>query len=1005
MLYLSLIALPELHKDMRCNNHVCERFAKWKAIDMESNLGTNETLFEQSLVRAKKFWTLYSQFSSCSPLSEEQNNILLNTNTCIEILKKLCIFFENRPAIGFRIFEKFETISYKELWQQIEIVATGLQKSGNVQRGNLIGICAFGSLDFVILDFACLYLGAVPVPLQTNLPPSELKQIINDAEITTLVTNTTQFENVTESLLDETTVKNFGIIDLHEKNLNKFISENQNIYEKLTETHSIKFWDLNQMRSIGDENDLSSMVLSEPQSLATLVYTSGSTGLPKGAMITHKIWLQAWKESGFTQFPQLPFITLNFMPLNHIMGRYIVMAALQNGGTVYFTKSETMSTLFEDMRLVGPTILFLVPRISEMIYQQYQLKTLQEKAHPEEVMEQMGREFLGDRLLAAVTAAAPTSPALLSFLKKCFKIPVFNSYGSTEAGILTFENKIISTVLTEYKLVSVPDCGYFTSDKPYPRGELRIKSTKGIAGYYKNQSASNQLFDEEGFLKMGDIVEEHGPGEVVCIDRIKNIQKLANGEFVALARLENIFSSYSSFIYQIYLYGQSSRSYLLGVIVPNEDAVRSYLNQHHISVNNFDIKTLLKEEMGKVAKKEKLFSYEIPRDFIVETKHFTKENHLLTESNKYARSHLKEKYSDKLNSMYNTIEEEFLHDLVKLNHFDDNLKAIEKIKNSLATILNIDSHDLYENHAQKFSFKEMGGDSLNAVTWSTLIEQLCGLKLSVSSILNPANTIQKIIANIEIQLSSNFKSNPYSFESIHGKNPEKLFASDLKISRFFDSTEISQALKLKETNDNRPIKNILLTGGNGFLGKFLTFELLAQTVHSNGKIYCIIRAENDEKAYERIIASFNQSSHELKKQFNLLPKNSLIVLAGDLTSPRFGLTKEMYDKLTADIDAIVHNGALVNHAFPYSELFEANVFGTVEVIRFAITKRLKSITFISSIAVTTGLKHTKPVSEDEDIRTMWPERQMGQAMPKGMLQVNGPVKFYLKMLMKFFLYL
>ena len=107
---------------------------------------------------------------------------------------------------------------------------------------------------------------------------------------------------------------------------------------------------------------------------------------------------------------------------------------------------------------------------------------------------------------------------------------------------------------------------------------------------------------------------------------------------------------------------------------------------------------------------------------------------------------------------------------------------------------------------------------------------------------------------------------------------------------------------------------------------------------------------------------------------DLLPACSLLhhgvgdqppLAAGDLAKPRLGLKLEVYARLAAEVDTIVHNGALVNHAFSYRQLFEPNVLGTVEVMRLAITTRTKALTFISSVGVVGGISHPLPVREEE----------------------------------------
>ncbi len=129
----------------------------------------------------------------------------------------------------------------------------------------------------------------------------------------------------------------------------------------------------------------------------------------------------------------------------------------------------------------------------------------------------------------------------------------------------------------------MPDLGYLLTDQPYPRGELCIKTRRLIPGYYKNPEATRGLFDDEGYMLTGDIVEQRGPEEVTWIDRRKNILKLSQGEFVSISRLEELYKAGSPFIQQVFIHGSSLHAYLLAVIVPegttDKEVIRAELGR------------------------------------------------------------------------------------------------------------------------------------------------------------------------------------------------------------------------------------------------------------------------------------------------------------------------------------------------------------------------------------------------------------------------------------------
>ncbi len=136
----------------------------------------------------------------------------------------------------------------------------------------------------------------------------------------------------------------------------------------------------------------------------------------------------------------------------------------------------------------------------------------------------------------------------------------------------------------------------------------------------------------------------------------------------------------------------------------------------------------------------------------------------------------------------------------------------------------------------------------------------------------------------------------------------------------------------------------------------------------------LVRAPDDAQARARLVAALAVSGPDAVARFEELANDRLTVLAGDLTHARFGLTEETYGALADQVEGVIHNGALVNHALGYRQLYEPNVLGTVEALRFALRRRLKPVKFISSIAVAAGARRPAPISEDEDAAKLWPTR-------------------------------
>ncbi len=312
--------------------------------------------------------------------------------------------------------------------------------------------------------------------------------------------------------------------------------------------------------------------------LALLIYTSGSTGAPKGAMTPESRVVNFWRKSTAYVTGREPSITLNFMPLSHVMGRQVLFGTLGSGGTAFFVAKSDLSTFFEDLALVRPTELTFVPRIWDMLFEQFQsdvdrqvAEGIEPAAAEQQVKIQLRETVLGGRFHRAMTASAPISDEMKAWVESLLDLHLIEGYGSTEAGMVLVDGQIRRPAVIDYKLVDVPDLGYFRTDQPHPRGELLIKTQNMFPGYYKRPETTADVFDADGFYRTGDVMAEVEPGQFVYIDRRNNVLKLSQGEFVTVSKLEPLFGD-SPLIRQVYVYGNSARAYLLAVIVPTEEA-------------------------------------------------------------------------------------------------------------------------------------------------------------------------------------------------------------------------------------------------------------------------------------------------------------------------------------------------------------------------------------------------------------------------------------------------
>lgn len=369
----------------------------------------------------------------------------------------------------------------------------------------------------------------------------------------------------------------------------------------------------------------------------------------------------------------------------------------------------TCLLLFEDLALVRPTQLVLVPRVWDMISARVQSQ-LDRCAHDDqcpndgqdratveaEVLERDRHTLLGGLSVNALTGSAPMSPELKEWTESFLEIHLLEGYGSTEAGSVIVDGQIRRPPVTDYKLVDAADLGYLTTDSPHPRGELLVKTEQLFPGYYKRPEVTAAAFDEDGFYRTGDIFAQTGPENFEYVDRRNNVLKLSQGEFITLSKLEATFDL-SPVVQQIFLYGNSTRPYLLAVVVPTAEALAS----HDIGA----LKSVITESLQDTARAGGLLSYEIPRDFLIETTPFTSDNELLTGIGKLAWLKLKEHYGAALEQLYAELAAGQDEELRALRRYGANGSLLETTVRAAGALPGTAAADLQPNA----HFTDLGG--------------------------------------------------------------------------------------------------------------------------------------------------------------------------------------------------------------------------------------------------------------------------------------------------------
>lgn len=247
----------------------------------------------------------------------------------------------------------------------------------------------------------------------------------------------------------------------------------------------------------------------------------------------------------------------------------------------------------------------------------------------------------------------------------------------------------------------------------------------------------------------------------------------------------------------------------------------------------------------------------------------------------------------------------------------------------------------------------------------------------MSVIVSPANDLAAVARYIELERDSSERRPTVG--SVHGPGP-LVRAADLTLDEFIDSATLAAAPELPGIVEQP--RTVLLTGANGYLGRFLCLEWLRRVDISDGTVICIVRGGTVESARARLDAAFDSGDAELLREYRELAARRLVVLPGDIAEPNFVLPEADWLRLAETVDLIVHPAALVNHVLPYGQLFGPNVVGTAEIIRLALTSRLKPVTYLSTVAVADQVD-PELFDEDGDIRLISAERTIGDGYANG----------------------
>ncbi|KAJ3167148.1 Long chain acyl-CoA synthetase 7 peroxisomal [Geranomyces variabilis] len=574
--------------------------------------------------------------------------------------------------------------TYNQVHARIKNLGSGFTKRGLVAN-DAVGLFSVNRPEWVIAEQASFTISAVTVPLYDTLGIEAIDYIMNQVEVKTVVA-TQDKAKILLGMKDK--LPTLALLVLMDGSDAQFIAACK---EKGVDAISIT-----DLEKEGSENPVTG-TLATKDTLATICYTSGTTGTPKGVMLSHENLMSfcAASQAGIAKSAVYNYtkndVYISYLPLAHVFERAIQVCLTYVGARLGFYQGDTLK-LLDDVAELKPTIFASVPRLFNRIYDKVMqgvkakgglAATLFNKAFAakkagladghithflwDSLVFGKVRARLGGRVRVMLTGAAPISADVMDFLRICFSAHVHEGYGQTEtsAGAAVTDIRDISTghigapcASGEIKLVDVPSMNYISLDKPHPRGEICVRGNNVFKGYYKAPEKTAEVLDKDGWCHTGDVGMWDAKGHLVIIDRVKNIFKLAQGEYIAPEKIEMVYQKHE-LVGQTFVYGDSLQACLVAIVVPDEDTFKRWAVQQglpeksipELCADDATRKAVLKA-LAEFGKAEGLKGFENVKDVFLEPKPFTPDNGLMTPTFKLKRHEAKIKYQSQIDAMY-----------------------------------------------------------------------------------------------------------------------------------------------------------------------------------------------------------------------------------------------------------------------------------------------------------------------------------------------------------------
>ena len=606
-----------------------------------------------------------------------------------DIFEVTALRIPNSPCLGWRpydsnkkTFRPYEWMDYGTVRKRRANFGVGLveihKQVGTSGRNYGVGLWSQNRPESQITDLACMSQSLFTISLYDTLGAEASEYIIRHASIVCVVTSLPHIPTLIKLKPRLPSLKLIVSLDPLESGEAPGLSKHA-LLSSLASDVGLKIFSIDQVEALGASLDRPYNP-PKPSDPITINYTSGTTGAPKGVVLSHGAAVAAATCSLCMVAPDGNDVLCSYLPLAHIFQRANEHVAFWTGARIGYFHGNILE-LVDDFKALRPTTLPSVPRLYNRFGGAIRAQTvdqpgfkgalsrhivstkmanLRDKTNPtvkhalyDRIWGKKVSAALGlDRVKTMVTGSAPLDPSLHQFLRIVFANRFVQGYGLTESyaaslcqleGDLSAGNCGAVLPALEACLQSVPDMDYLVTDKPQPRGELLLRGHTLFDGYYKNEEETQKAMTKDGWFKTGDICTIDALGRFAIIDRRKNVLKLAQGEYISPERIEGIYLNGCNYLAQAYVHGDSVQTFLVAIFGVQPDTFAPFASKvlgREVSATDIaqieaaaadeKIRQAVLKDLDRIGRKNKFAGYERVKNCYLYVEPFSIENELLT---------------------------------------------------------------------------------------------------------------------------------------------------------------------------------------------------------------------------------------------------------------------------------------------------------------------------------------------------------------------------------------